>query len=122
MLMHWWGVGGSLNDFKSGTFIGPFPNEGVASMAVKGLRNTGSSALKLTDAFIGSPGQKCTTPSPLFPLHYLLLLYEKPCAVCLSALSSLPFIVSKLTIFAVHDVHFSAQKRTNEHAAIRTKT
>ena len=41
MLMHWWefgGGGGALNDFKFGTFIGHFPNEGVASMAVKGLK------------------------------------------------------------------------------------
>ena len=27
----------SLNDFKFGTFIGHFPRDGVANMAVKGL-------------------------------------------------------------------------------------
>ena len=29
----------SLNDFKFGTFIGRFPSDGAASMAVKGLSN-----------------------------------------------------------------------------------
>ena len=32
-----WGGGGSLNDFKFGTFIGRFPSDCLASMAVKGL-------------------------------------------------------------------------------------
>ena len=31
------GGGGSPNGFKLGTFIGRFPNDGTASMAVKGL-------------------------------------------------------------------------------------
>ena len=31
------GGGGSLNDFKSGTVIGRFANDGAASTAMKGL-------------------------------------------------------------------------------------
>ena len=34
---HAGGVGGSLNDFKFGTFIGRFGSDGAASMEVKGL-------------------------------------------------------------------------------------
>ena len=32
------GGGGSLNDFYFGTFIGHFPSDGEASLAVKGLK------------------------------------------------------------------------------------
>ena len=30
-------MGGSLNEFRFGTFVGRFPSDGAASMAVKGL-------------------------------------------------------------------------------------
>ena len=36
----WVGVG-SLNDFRSGAFIGLFPSDSAASMAVKGLSRPG---------------------------------------------------------------------------------
>ena len=47
-----------LNEFKFGTFIGRFPSEGAASVAVKGLRSclippTGNQ-LKCRCAFISS--------------------------------------------------------------------
>ena len=37
MLMRVGGVGGSLNDFKFGSFIGRFPSDGVASVAIERL-------------------------------------------------------------------------------------
>ena len=39
----WWGGGGwgeELNAFRFATFIGRFPSDGAASMAVKGLTST----------------------------------------------------------------------------------
>ena len=46
-----------FNDFKFGTFIGCFPNDGGASMAVKGLKGGGDGEEKTTVGDVGAdPG------------------------------------------------------------------
>ena len=60
--------GGSLNGFKFGTFIGRFPSDGAARMAVKGLNVSTSLSLAGNSGRLTREGTAAAKAALLIPI------------------------------------------------------